>query len=320
MDSNVYGNNDSNYEGTAPTGSLDNGPVEIPIIKVLRFYLFVFLLLVVFGSIFQVMHFEIGMILTQLLLILLPSLWFWQRYRSDKKVFARLQPLGLRFVPVIILLSAAFWLMNVVIASGLVFGLMELGYEPIEVLTPPQTLGQFLIMVAVISLAAGVCEEVLFRGTIMPALESHGTVPAVVFSALLFALFHVSFLNLFSTFMLGLVIAVVVIKTGSLWGGILYHILNNFYATLYLYLAGQEETATEIDPQVLPTLLIVFIIALVGAYFGLRILQKHSSVKPILKTRNKLLPSGWFNWPFAVAIIIFLALAFMELAVGFSWI
>lgn len=287
----------------------------------MKLYVIVFLLLLVFGSIVQGLHFEIGMIITQWVIILLPTLWFLRRYRVDRAGFVRFKALEWRFVPVIILLSASFWLLNMAIAAGMVTGLMEIGYEPVVVLEPPQTLQHYLVYIFVISISAGICEEVLFRGAIMPSLEERGTIPAVVFSSLLFALFHVSFLNLFSTFMLGAVIAVVVIKTGSLWGGILYHMLNNFYAVTYLYLAGQEETAAEIEPHFLWALLPLGILAAAGAYYSLRLLQARSKIEPLLKNRTgQWLPRGWFNWLLALSIVLFLLLAVLELALGFGWL
>jgi len=298
---------------------LNHGEPRPDLRSVMLFYLMVFVLLLIFGSLFQAWYFEAGMILTQLLLILLPALLYWRRYRVDYAAFARLQPLQGRFIPTIILLSVSFWLINLVIAAVLVTGLMELGYEPVVVLEPPQTIQQYLGYLAVISIAAGICEEVLFRGTIMPALEESGIIPAVVFSSLLFALFHLSFLSLFSTFVLGVVMAVVVIKTGSLWGGVFYHMLNNFYVITYLYIAGHYETEVEVEPQGLLFLLIFLIPALALAYYGLRLLHKQSPVGSLLCNRKSWFPRGWFGWPLVVGLVIFLVLAMIELALGFGW-
>ncbi len=287
---------------------------------VMRLYLLVFLILLVLGSIAQGLSFEIGMIVTQWVFILLPALWFLTRYRVDRFSFVRLRPLKAGFIPVIILLSVSFWLLNMVIAAGLVSGLMELGYEPIMVLEPPETFQNYLVYLFVIAISAGICEEVLFRGTIMPAMEEHGLGPAIVFSSLLFAIFHLSFLNLISTFMLGAVIAVIVIKSGSLWGGVLYHMLNNFYAVTYLYLAGQEEAATEVDPQAYLALIPLFILALGGAYAGLKLLQKNSVVKPLLEDRDRRwFPRGWFSWLLVFSLLLFLIMALLEFAIGFGW-
>ncbi len=302
--------------------SPSTGPGSTPDLKaVMKLYVVVFLLLLVFGSIAQGLHFEIGMIITQWVIILIPALWFLRRYRVDRFSFVRFKTLNWHFIPVIILLSASFWLLNMAVAAGLVTGLMEIGYEPVMVLEPPQTLQHYLVYLFILSVSAGICEEVMFRGALMPALEKYGIVPAIVFSSFLFALFHVSFLNLFSTFMLGIVMAVVVIKTGSLLGGILYHMLNNFYAATYLYLAGQEETAAEISLQDLWALLPLVIMAGAGAYAGLRLLQSRSNVKPLLENRESgWLPRGWFNWLMVVSIIFFLILAMLELAIGFGWL
>lgn len=286
---------------------------------VMRLYLFIFILLLLIGSVMQTLHFEIGMMVTQVFLILLPALWFWRRYRIDKIKFGRLYPLQVKFVPTILILAVSMWVLNVVIASGMVTTLIEFGYEPIVVIEPPQTIQQYLMLVLVLSVFAGICEEVLFRGTIMPSMESHGLVPAIVFSSMLFALFHVSFLNLISTFMLGIVMAVVVIKTGSLWGGILYHMLNNFIAATYLYIAGRYETASEIDPQYYWFVLPLFLLALAGSYFGFSLLQRQSNREPLLRNRTAWLPRGWFSLLFVLALIIFLLMAFLEMAIGFNW-
>jgi len=287
--------------------------------SIMRFYLVVFALLVLFGSVFQAAHFEIGMILTQVLIILLPAIWLLRRYNINLVVFARLKPLQLKFLPTILLLTISMWLLNMIIAVLLVSGLMEFGFEPIVVLEPPQTIQEYLGYVIVLSIFAGICEEVLFRGAIMPSLEKYGLVPAIVFSSLLFALFHVSFLNLISTFILGMVMAVIVIKTGSIWGGIVYHMLNNFIAATYLYIVGQQEIATDVEPGSLLELLPIFILALIGSYIGLRLLNRQSDVKPLLQRGEGFLPRGWFSFAFVVAIIMFSVMAIFELAIGFGW-
>ncbi len=289
--------------------------------EAMKLYIFVFVLLLLVGSLAQGLHFEFGMIVTQWVLILLPALWFWRRYGVDSVVFARLYPLKVRFIPVIVLLSLSFWLLNMVLASGMIVGLMEMGYQPIVVIEPPRTVLHYLAYLAVLSLSAGICEEVLFRGAIMPAIEGRGLIPAIIFSSFLFALFHGSFTSLISTFMLGVVIAVVVIKTGSLWGGILYHMLNNFYAATYLYAAGFIDTAAavEVEAQDLWAGLPILILSLGGAWLGLRLLHNKSGAEPLLKGyRGSWMPRGWFGGLMVVALVFFLFLAVFEMVIGFG--
>ncbi len=285
----------------------------------MRLYLFVFILLLVLGSILQILHFEVGMFLTQWVIILPPALWYWRRHNVDRVSFARLHPLQLRFLPAVVILAASFWLLNMVIAAGLMLGMMELGYQPLESIPPPDTLGQYIIYILVIAVSAGICEEMLFRGTILPSMEGEGIIPAIVFSSFLFALYHISFTNLISTFMLGAVIAVVVIKTGSLWGGVIYHMLNNFVAVTYLYAAGGIEKTAELETVEHWPLLLLLLPALVGVYAGLRMLHREADREPLLNGVRRWLPKNWFGWPLLIGIILFLLMAMLELAIGFGW-
>ncbi len=285
-------------------------------------FLTVFLLLIFVGSVAQAWHFEYGMIITQVLIVLLPALWFWRRYKLNQIQFSRLAPLDLKYLPPIFIMVASFWLLNLIFAGALVLGLMELGFEPIVVIEPPRSFQQYLGYVLVLSVFAGICEEVLFRGTIMPSMESHGLVPAIVYSSLLFAILHGSLLNLVSTFSLGVIMAVIVIKTGSLWAGIIYHMLNNFIAATYLYLAGQHElaTAVEVDPRGYLVVLPLLALGVAGAWFSLSLLHRQSGAAPLLKNRSGWLPRGWLYWPFVVGLVIYAFMALFELAIGFRWI
>ena len=285
-------------------------------------FLVVFLLLIFVGSVAQAWHFEYGMIITQVLIVLLPAIWYWRRYKLNQVQFSRLTPLELKYLPPIFIMAASFWLLNMIFAGALVLGLMELGFEPIVVLEPPKSFQQYLGYVLVLSVFAGICEEVLFRGTIMPSMESHGLLQAVVYSSLLFAMLHGSLLNLVSTFSLGVIMAVIVIKTGSLWAGIAYHMLNNFIAATYLYLAGQNELAAtvEVDPSGYLAVLPLVALGLAGAWFSLSLLHRQSGAAPLLKNRSGWLPRGWLYWPFIAGLFIYAFMAFFELAIGFSWI
>jgi len=287
----------------------------------LLLYLFVFAALLLLGSYLQALHFEYGMIATQVLIILIPAIIYWRRFAVDQVAFARLRPLPLKFIPAIIILAASMWLVNIFIAAGLVGGLMELGFKPLVMIEPPTTWQQYLGYVVVLSVFAGICEEVLFRGTIMPALEQYGLVPAIIFSSLLFALLHGSLLSLLSTFSLGVVMAVIVIKTGSLWGGILYHMLNNFYAASYLFLAGNIDVApARFGLQTYLALLPFLVVGLAGVIIGLRMLNRNSSHEPLLENRISWLPPGWLSWPVYISLLLFLLIATMEIAIGFGWL
>lgn len=276
-------------------------------------------LLLSVGSVVQVIHFEIGMLVTEWILILLPALWYWRRYRIDWRSFARVKPLDTKYISTIILLAACVWAINVIITTTIGNYLAHYGYEPIEAVPYPTNVGQLIIYYLVIAFSAGVCEEILFRGAIMPSFERQGTLPAVVFCSLLFAFFHLSLINFFSIFILGMVIGLLVIKTGSLLAGVLYHIINNALAVTYMYLVvNYEQISSYLENIGVGLLIFIFICLLSGFALGLIRLQRLSGVTPVFKNRDSWLPRGWFNWVTVLIICLFILLGTVELLMGFG--
>lgn len=94
----------------------------------------------------------------------------------------------------------------------------------------------FLFGSAVIFLATGVSEELIFRGIMLRrAIDVVGTHGGILFVTSVFAALHIFFRNpqdLAFVFGVGLLYAIVVIRTKSLWGAIMSHSLGNI--VLYL--------------------------------------------------------------------------------------
>lgn len=267
-------------------------------------------------------HIMASMAVTQWVFILLPALWYWKNYRLDWSIFARVKPLKPRYIPTIILLALSTWIILFSVESLLLGTLAGFGFEPAVDIPNPETIPYLVIYILVIAVSAGICEEALFRGAIMPTVERHGVLPALLFSAALFSLTHLSYLNLISTFSLGIMIGLVVIKTGSLFAGVLYHSLNNFIAVIGMYFFGTvdlEALTAKQEAAALYLLLVLVSLALAGAFGGLLILQKQSVVKPLLSNRGRWFPRGWLNWATALMLIVFLILASLELLIGFGF-
>ena len=70
-------------------------------------------------------------------------------------------------------------------------------------------------------------EELFFRGMILPRMTSFGQKIALVFSALLFALYHVNLYQFFYAFGLGLLLGALYLKTGSIRMGYVLHAAIN---------------------------------------------------------------------------------------------
>ncbi|MEI6526562.1 MAG: CPBP family glutamic-type intramembrane protease, partial [Planctomycetota bacterium] len=92
----------------------------------------------------------------------------------------------------------------------------------------------FWMILVTSAIVPALAEEFFFRGYVMSALRSRlKPLRAVLYSALIFGLFHVingsvlSIERFIPTMFLGLVLGFVAIRTGSLWPGVLLHAIHN---------------------------------------------------------------------------------------------
>jgi sodium transport system permease protein len=84
------------------------------------------------------------------------------------------------------------------------------------------------------------CEELFFRGFILSgfvsAFRGKGAVArAVVLTSVLFAVFHIFPEKWLPTFLVGLLLGFLAVRTGSIWPGIVAHAVNNASAVLCAY-------------------------------------------------------------------------------------
>ncbi|MEO0603686.1 MAG: CPBP family glutamic-type intramembrane protease, partial [Myxococcota bacterium] len=99
-----------------------------------------------------------------------------------------------------------------------------------------------------IGLYPAVCEELLYRGVILGLLLRGGNRHvAVIGQAALFSLAHIVSIRLPWTFVFGLVLGYLRVRTGSLWPGMFAHFLFNVTAGLVAVYA--TSSPTEIPPE-----------------------------------------------------------------------
>lgn len=104
-------------------------------------------------------------------------------------------------------------------------------------------MGLFLPAALQSVLLAPVCEELFFRGYLVGALRQYSVRRAVLISAAAFALVHAVSAALPARFALGCLLAVMMLRTGSILAPVLIHASYNF-ALLVLAFSGLERFVT----------------------------------------------------------------------------
>jgi sodium transport system permease protein len=90
-----------------------------------------------------------------------------------------------------------------------------------------------LKVIAIMALLPAICEELAFRGFILSGFARNGrTTVAIIFSALLFGVMHMIPQQVFNAFLLGLVLALLALRSGSLLPGVVFHFVNNAMGVL----------------------------------------------------------------------------------------
>lgn len=151
--------------------------------------------------------------------------------------------LGLRRYDVALgcLLSAALFGLSffVRICYVIVAQLWGIDLKPQDILMRLDVTGWGLVLTFfVVAILAPVAEEIFFRGFLYGGLRARlGIVGAMLFSTLFFTALHFSIDAFIPIFVLGLFLAWLYEKTGSLYPGIILHAANNGVAVLALFVA-----------------------------------------------------------------------------------
>ena len=106
-----------------------------------------------------------------------------------------------------------------------------------DIAVPIDNFAQFLLATLMLAILPAVCEELLFRGVIFNGLKSKLKAHwAIIFSALLFALMHMSIYQTVHQFVLGVILATLAYYSGTIVYGMIFHFVNNFLVVFLTYL------------------------------------------------------------------------------------
>ncbi len=108
----------------------------------------------------------------------------------------------------------------------------------------PMTLTRTLMLLLVLAVVPGICEELAFRGFVLSGLRHMGHKwQAIVLSAFFFGVTHAIFQQSIVACFLGVLIGFIAVQTGSLIPCIIYHVLHNSLALASSQLATDGNPA-----------------------------------------------------------------------------
>lgn len=114
--------------------------------------------------------------------------------------------------------------------------LTYIGYKLEESILPLDNAGWLVLNIILLAAVPAVLEELVFRGVILNAFRKKtGDMAGIFISAALFSLIHCSPQQTIFTFVFGIVLAFVVVKTGSVVSSMIIHFLNNAIAVIFMY-------------------------------------------------------------------------------------
>ncbi len=173
-------------------------------------------------------------------------------YRTPKSSFL-LIPAGIAVTLCFAYLNS--WIMGF-------FGVSEAYSELVGVSEQPYEAYQILLLFLSTALVPAICEEFLFRGTILSNLLPFGQGTAIIASAVLFGLMHQNPYQILYTTVAGIVLGYAYVKTRSIWCPTFIHFFNNAFSVT------QEVIYTNCDAALASAVTIVMDILIVAIGFG----------------------------------------------------
>lgn len=169
--------------------------------------------------------------------------WAFLRFREPDWTIVALSVFGL-----VGLTPISWWLGNLNASIPFPEWVQTLEESQLELIEQvlEQNLG-IVFSLAVMAVTPAICEEILFRGYLQRQFErSIGVVAAILVVGLIFGIFHLRFTQFIPLSVIGMYLAYLTWRSGSIWPAIIIHFANNAFAVcLGLYISTREDISME---------------------------------------------------------------------------
>lgn len=256
------------------------------------------------------------LLITQVFTVLCPVLIYSFYKKLDFKSVFRLRMPGILPAIIIVLAAIPAYAVALMLNTVVIYFLQFIGNIPAQSIPVPGNLKEFFVGLLFIAVLPAICEETLHRGLMLSGYENRGSMKAVVMTAILFGIFHFDITNLAGPIFLGLIIGYYVIRTNSIFAGMLAHFLNNAIAEILQYVFRNSITTSSVVTISLSELLdsllrgcagLVILSVLIYAFY--RVTKGRSILKPSISSARGDFRAMITHWPIIVVIVFYIILA-----------
>lgn len=229
-----------------------------------------------------------GLLITEYGIILLPILLYAAFTRKDIRQVFRLKKVPLK-QSLKIMVIAALLLPTIAVVNLIAILIIELFSDAIILNIPTAETGvQYVGLMFIISITAGLCEEFFFRGMVLNAYESElGMKWGAIFSGLLFAIFHFNPQNFFGPLVLGVMFSYLVQMSGSIFAGVIAHATNNGIAVSMGFLVNLFGNDVDVMAQNNTLFESTGALLLVIVFYGILAIGFAFLIKSVLRSLKK---------------------------------
>lgn len=200
---------------------------------------------------------------------------FWFVYKRNKPVFSTnifSRPNWLILIICIVTGIASLYLLSPVVNIvewALTLIPLKSGGIGFEI----DSFGRMVYALFILGLLPAVCEELLFRGAIFNCLRTKSHTFAIIMSAVMFGIFHMSGYQFVYPILFGILLGLIMSKWGNIWYCIITHFVNNAFVIVSNYLSP---SGTLTAPTMFEIVICILLVALfVGVIIGFSKLKLH---------------------------------------------
>lgn len=300
-------------------------------------YLMSMVLFVTVGAFVQSKSFSVGILITEFLLIAMPTLIYLIFKKGSLKRelrFNRLHIIDAILVVMIFVCGYPVALFINLIGNIFVSMFGKLIASPIPM---AGNINEYFLLILIVAGSAGLCEEILFRGLILRGYEGLGMWKSIIFTAALFAMLHMNIQNILGPLLLGIILGYVVYTTNSIYAGMLGHFVNNaisvtitfFLMQLPIFKNAAAQNLTQGTETlglfvwaiilgfaaVIPGVIVVLcMMALKELNRGKLELQRENNTEFEKQRLRNIIKNPRVSWPIYVSVVLFSFYSVIELA------